>query len=78
MGVGYVPQSDVEWSQAGPRSPIYIYLCFSEFRYFSYKVVMDSGVVKLTILKPQGYLTGINYGGMDNLLDVKSNETSRG
>ncbi|KAM1005182.1 hypothetical protein ACFX14_005379 [Malus domestica] len=41
-------------------------------------VVMDSGVVKLTILKPQGYLTGISYGGMDNLLDVKSNETSRG
>ncbi|TQD78570.1 hypothetical protein C1H46_035808 [Malus baccata] len=39
---------------------------------------MDSGVVKLTILKPQGYLTGISYGGMDNLLDVKSNETSRG
>ncbi|KAM1884042.1 hypothetical protein ACFX13_005324 [Malus domestica] len=41
-------------------------------------VVMDSGVVKLTILKPQGYLTGISYGGMDNLLDVKSNETNRG
>lgn len=27
---------------------------------------------------PQGYVTGIMYGGMDNLLDVKSSESKRG
>ncbi|XP_056159728.1 probable rhamnogalacturonate lyase B [Syzygium oleosum] len=41
-------------------------------------VMMDNGLVKLTILKPQGYLTGVKYGGMDNLLDIKSNESGRG
>lgn len=41
-------------------------------------VIMDNGLVKLTILKPQGFLTGVKYGGMDNLLDIKSNESGRG
>ncbi|XP_057497492.1 probable rhamnogalacturonate lyase B [Actinidia eriantha] len=33
---------------------------------------------RLTIAKPQGFVTGIKYGGMDNLLDLKSSESSRG
>ncbi|KAK3021722.1 hypothetical protein RJ639_046068, partial [Escallonia herrerae] len=41
-------------------------------------VILDNGLVRLTIVKPQGLLTGIKYGGMDNLLDSKSGETSRG
>ncbi|PON82598.1 Rhamnogalacturonate lyase [Trema orientale] len=41
-------------------------------------VILDNGLVKLTILKPQGYLSGIAYGGLDNVLDPKSNESSRG
>ncbi|KAM7506269.1 hypothetical protein LguiB_005173 [Lonicera macranthoides] len=41
-------------------------------------VILDNGIVRLTILKPQGLLTGIKYGGMDNLLDLKSSESSRG
>ncbi|KAE7995405.1 hypothetical protein FH972_000208 [Carpinus fangiana] len=41
-------------------------------------VILGNGLVKLTILKPQGYITGIKYGGMDNLLDLKSSESSRG
>ncbi|XP_010094027.2 probable rhamnogalacturonate lyase B [Morus notabilis] len=42
-------------------------------------VVLDNGIVKLTIMKPQGYLTSITYGGMDNILDSKSiDESSRG
>ncbi|GFZ03241.1 rhamnogalacturonate lyase family protein [Actinidia rufa] len=41
-------------------------------------VILDNGLVKLTIAKPQGFLTGIKYGGMDNLLDLKSSESSRG
>ncbi|XP_057512863.1 rhamnogalacturonate lyase B-like [Actinidia eriantha] len=41
-------------------------------------VILDNGLVKLTIAKPQGFVTGIKYGGMDNLLDLKSSESSRG
>ncbi|KAL5775330.1 hypothetical protein ACOSP7_012887 [Xanthoceras sorbifolium] len=41
-------------------------------------VILDNGLVRLTISKPQGYLTGIKYGGMDNILDQKSSESSRG
>ncbi|KAJ4703895.1 Rhamnogalacturonate lyase [Melia azedarach] len=41
-------------------------------------VILDNGSVRLTISKPQGYLIGIQYGGMDNLLDLKLNESSRG
>lgn len=42
------------------------------------QVILDNGLVRLTISKPQGYLIGIQYGGMDNLLDLKSSESSRG
>ncbi|KAL9384242.1 hypothetical protein Peur_024565 [Populus x canadensis] len=41
-------------------------------------VMLDNDLVRLTILKPQGYLTGIKYGGMDNILDLQSNESNRG
>ncbi|KAK6133372.1 hypothetical protein DH2020_032882 [Rehmannia glutinosa] len=39
---------------------------------------VDNGFVRLTISKPQGLLTAIKYGGIDNLLDIQSNELSRG
>ncbi|XP_030491647.2 uncharacterized protein LOC115707745 [Cannabis sativa] len=42
------------------------------------QVILNNGYVKLTISKPQGYLSGITYGGMDNVLDPNSNEASRG
>ncbi|KAG8365395.1 hypothetical protein BUALT_Bualt18G0100200 [Buddleja alternifolia] len=42
------------------------------------QIVVDNGLVRLTISKPQGLLTAIKYGGMDNLLDIKSNELNRG
>ncbi|KAK9133360.1 hypothetical protein Scep_012888 [Stephania cephalantha] len=42
-------------------------------------VTLDNGLVKLTISRPaEGSLTVIQYGGMDNLLDVKSSQDSRG
>ncbi|KAK1375118.1 Rhamnogalacturonan endolyase [Heracleum sosnowskyi] len=41
-------------------------------------VLLDNGLVKLTILKPQGIVAGIKYGGLENLLDLKSGETGRG
>ncbi|KAL5578826.1 hypothetical protein UlMin_011268 [Ulmus minor] len=42
------------------------------------QIILDNGIVKLTISNPQGYVTGVAYGGMDNLLNQKSNESSRG
>ncbi|CAI9092594.1 OLC1v1027878C1 [Oldenlandia corymbosa var. corymbosa] len=42
------------------------------------QVILENGLVKLTISKPQGLLTCIKYGGLDNLLDTKSSEASRG
>ncbi|XP_052183958.1 uncharacterized protein LOC127795990 isoform X2 [Diospyros lotus] len=44
----------------------------------SVSVVLDNGLVKLTISKPQGFLVAIKYGGLGNLLDLKSSESSRG
>lgn len=41
-------------------------------------VTLDNGIAKLTISRPGGFLTGLSYGGMANLLDLKSPDTSRG
>ncbi|XP_031262360.1 probable rhamnogalacturonate lyase B [Pistacia vera] len=41
-------------------------------------VILDNGLVRLTVAKPQGYVTNIKYGGMDNLLDRELSESSRG
>ncbi|KAK3188402.1 hypothetical protein Dsin_027963 [Dipteronia sinensis] len=41
-------------------------------------VILGNGLVAVTISKPQGCVTGIQYGGMDNILDLKSSASSRG
>ncbi|KAL6578135.1 hypothetical protein OROMI_010463 [Orobanche minor] len=33
-------------------------------------LVMENGVVQVTLSKPEGIVTGIRYGGIDNLLEV--------
>lgn len=43
-----------------------------------WQVVLGNGLVQLTISNPQGLLTGVKYGGMDNVLDIKSDEYNRG
>ncbi|KAL7244206.1 hypothetical protein ACSBR1_016441 [Camellia fascicularis] len=42
------------------------------------QVILDNGLVRLTIAKPQGFVTSIKYGGLGNLLDLKSSESNRG
>ncbi|CAM6087084.1 unnamed protein product [Calypogeia fissa] len=42
------------------------------------KVVLDNSIVQVTISKPGGIVTGIQYGGIDNLLEVRNKETNRG
>ncbi|RWR73059.1 putative rhamnogalacturonate lyase B [Cinnamomum micranthum f. kanehirae] len=41
-------------------------------------VIMENGILKLTMSQPDGALTGIQYGGMDNLLDTKLSQSQRG
>ncbi|BBN12848.1 rhamnogalacturonan endolyase [Marchantia polymorpha subsp. ruderalis] len=39
---------------------------------------MDNGYVQVTISRPGGHVTGIKYGGMDNVLESTNSETNRG
>ncbi|PHU20511.1 hypothetical protein BC332_11662 [Capsicum chinense] len=41
-------------------------------------VVMDNGILQVTLAVPDGIVTGITYNGIDNLLEVRNNETNRG
>ncbi|KAL0812927.1 hypothetical protein Bca101_069370 [Brassica carinata] len=41
-------------------------------------VVMDNGIARVTLSKPDGIVTGIEYNGIDNLLEVLNEESNRG
>ncbi|XP_042486945.1 probable rhamnogalacturonate lyase B [Macadamia integrifolia] len=41
-------------------------------------VVMDNGLLQVTISKPDGIVTGIRYNGIDNLLEIQNEEVNRG
>ena len=42
------------------------------------QVVMDNGILQVTLSNPGGMVTGIQYHGIDNLLEVRNRETERG
>lgn len=54
-------------------SPIGVRL-FVQDRY----VTIDNGILQLTLSKPDGIVTGIQYNGVDNLLEVLNKEDNRG
>ncbi|KAL6144278.1 hypothetical protein ACLB2K_054973 [Fragaria x ananassa] len=41
-------------------------------------IVLDNGLVRLTFSNPTGHVTGIKYGGIDNLLEIHNKPTNRG
>ncbi|KAL5559929.1 hypothetical protein UlMin_036140 [Ulmus minor] len=41
-------------------------------------VIMDNGIVQVTLTKPDGNITGIKYNGIENLLKFDNKESDRG
>ncbi|KAF5746762.1 rhamnogalacturonate lyase B [Tripterygium wilfordii] len=41
-------------------------------------VVMDNGILQVTLSKPEGIVTGVQYGSINNVLEVLNNESNRG
>lgn len=39
---------------------------------------MDNGILKVTLSNPDGIVTGIEYNGIDNLLEILNDESNRG
>ncbi|XP_019057346.1 PREDICTED: uncharacterized protein LOC109116423 isoform X1 [Tarenaya hassleriana] len=49
-----------------------------ELRIQEKHVVMDNGILQVTISKPDGMITGICYNGIKNLLETHNEESHRG
>ncbi|XP_061972762.1 probable rhamnogalacturonate lyase B isoform X3 [Populus nigra] len=61
-------------NKGGPTMPFQAVRLYIQ----DHHVVMDNGIVQVTLSKPAGIVTGIRYDGIDNLLEVLNRETNRG
>ena len=41
-------------------------------------MIIDNGILQITIANPEGYLTGIRYAGVENLLETRNKASNRG
>ncbi|CAK9213595.1 unnamed protein product [Sphagnum troendelagicum] len=41
-------------------------------------VVLDNGIVQMTLTKPEGIITCLSYGGIKNVFETRNKETNRG
>lgn len=55
-----------------------MFLQESKTRFFLLQVVIDNGILQVTLSNPDGIVTGIRYNGVDNLLEVLNKEDNRG
>lgn len=44
----------------------------------NYQVVMDNGIVQVTLTNPTGAIAGVRYNGIDNVLEHDFKDTNRG
>jgi rhamnogalacturonan endolyase len=40
--------------------------------------VIDNGIIQLTLSKPDGIVTGVQYNGLDNLMEILNKDDNRG
>ncbi|XP_057974844.1 uncharacterized protein LOC131162413 [Malania oleifera] len=55
-------------------APLGVQLYIQEDRH----VMLDNGIVQVTLSNPEGIVTGIRYNGIENLLEVLNDENNRG
>lgn len=41
------------------------------------QVIIDNGLLQLTLTNPEGYLAGVSYNGIDNILQKRNKESGR-
>ncbi|KAK3017898.1 hypothetical protein RJ639_005204 [Escallonia herrerae] len=46
--------------------------------FFFFQVVMENGLLKVTLSTPTGFVTEIKYNGLDNALEYRNKESKRG
>ncbi|KAL3504973.1 hypothetical protein ACH5RR_034814 [Cinchona calisaya] len=70
---GKYPETRKRKEGLGCMAPVGVRLSIQD-RY----VVMDNGLLQVTLSNPDGIVTGICYNGIDNLLEVLNAESNRG
>ena len=55
-----------------------VFVCLECTEFMRLQVIIDNGILQLTLSKPDGIVTGVQYNGVDNLMEVINKEDDRG